>query len=35
MGVAGLYYTDGTMAGSMPSVLAVVNHLISISSPKA
>ena len=35
MGVAGLYYTDGTMAGSMPSVLAVVNHLISISSAKA
>lgn len=35
MGVAGRYYTDGTMAGSMPSVLAVVNHLISISSPKA
>lgn len=35
MGVAGLYYTDGTMAGSMPSVLTVVNHLISISSPKA
>lgn len=35
MGVAGLYYTDGTMAGSMPSVLAVVNHLIGISSAKA
>ena len=35
MGVAGRYYTDGTMAGSMPSVLTVVNHLISISSPKA
>ena len=35
MGVAGRYYTDGTMAGSMPAVLAVVNHLISISSPKA
>ena len=35
MGVAGRYYTDGTMAGSMPSVLAVVNHLIGISSPKA
>ena len=34
MGVGGRYYTDGTMAGSMPSVLAVVNHLISIS-PKA
>ena len=35
MGVAGLYYTDGTMAGSMASVLAVVNHLIGISSAKA
>ena len=35
MGVAGLCYTDGTMAGSMPSVLAVVNHLIGISSAKA
>ncbi len=35
MGVAGRYYTDGTMAGSMPSVLAVVNHLIGISSAKA
>ena len=32
MGVAGRYYTDGTMAGSMPGVLAVVNHLISISA---
>lgn len=35
MGVAGRYYTDGTMAGSMPSVLAVVNHLVGISSAKA
>ena len=35
MGVAGLYYTDGTMAGSMPSVLAVVNYLVGISSAKA
>ena len=35
MGVAGRYYTDGTMAGSMPSVLAVVTHLIGISSAKA
>ena len=35
IGIAGRYYTDGTMAGSMPAVLAVVNHLISISSPKA
>ena len=32
MGVGGRYYTDGTMAGSMPSVLAVVNHLIGISA---
>ena len=35
MGVASRYYADGTMAGSMPSVLAVVNHLIGISSAKA
>ena len=35
MGVAGRYYTDGTMAGSMPSVLAVVSHLIGISSANA
>lgn len=27
MGVAGKYYTDGTMAGSMPTVLQVVEHL--------
>lgn len=27
MGVAGRYYTDGTMAGSMQSVLQVVEHL--------
>ena len=32
MGVAGRYYTDGTMAGSMPAVLAAVNHLIGISA---
>ena len=32
MGVAGRYYTDGTMAGSMPPVLAAVNHLIGISA---
>ena len=32
MGVAGRYYTDGTMAGSMPGVLNVVNHLIGISA---
>lgn len=31
MGVAGRYYTDGTLAGSMPSVLNVVNHLVSIT----
>ncbi len=35
MGVGGRYYTDGTMAGSMPSVLAVVNYLVGISSAKA
>lgn len=35
MGVSGRYYTDGTMAGSMPSVLAVVNYLVGISSAKA
>ncbi|MFN4118759.1 thiol:disulfide interchange protein DsbA/DsbL [Acidovorax sp.] len=27
MGVAGKYYTDGTMAGSMQTVLQVVDHL--------
>lgn len=27
MGVAGKYYTDGTMAGSMPAVLQVVEYL--------
>jgi len=27
MGVAGRYYTDGTMAGSLQSVLQVVEHL--------
>ena len=32
MGVAGRYYTDGTMAGSMPAVLAVVNHLASLKT---
>ena len=32
MGVAGRYYTDGTKAGSMPAVLAVVNYLIGISA---
>ncbi len=28
MGVAGRYYTDGTMAGNMDSVLRVVEHLV-------
>ena len=32
MGVAGRYYTDGTKAGSMPAVLAVVTHLASLKS---
>ena len=27
MGVAGKYYTDGTMAGSMQTVLQVVEYL--------
>ena len=31
MGVAGRYYTDGTLAGSMPSVLSVVNYLVNNS----
>ena len=29
MGVAGRYYTDGTMAGSMPNVLKVVEVLVA------
>ncbi|RLJ37457.1 thiol:disulfide interchange protein DsbA/DsbL [Acidovorax sp. 106] len=29
MGVAGRYYTDGTMAGSMQTVLQVVDYLVS------
>ncbi len=29
MGVAGRYYTDGTLAGSMPSVLSVVTYLVN------
>ena len=29
MGVAGKYYTDGTMAGSMQTVLQVVDHLVA------
>jgi len=32
MGVAGRYYTDGTRAGSMQGVLAVVNYLVSHSA---
>lgn len=32
MGVAGRYYTDGTMAGSMQGVLAVVAHLAAVSA---
>jgi len=28
MGVAGRYYTDGTMAGSMQAVLQVVDYLV-------
>lgn len=31
MGVAGLYYTDGPRAGSMPNVLRVVEHLAAQS----
>ncbi|MDD2547593.1 MAG: thiol:disulfide interchange protein DsbA/DsbL [Burkholderiaceae bacterium] len=31
MGVAGRYYTDGTLAGSMPGVLQVVEHLAGIA----
>lgn len=31
MGVAGRFYTDGTMAGSMQNVLQVVEHLASVS----
>ena len=30
MGVAGRFYTDGTMAGSMPVVLQVVEHLVGV-----
>ncbi len=29
MGVAGKFYTDGTMAGSMQTVLQVVDHLVA------
>jgi thiol:disulfide interchange protein DsbA len=31
MGVAGKFYTDGTMAGSMQNVLQVVEHLVAAS----
>ena len=31
MGVAGKYYTDGTMAGSMQNVLQVVEHLTAVA----
>ena len=31
MGVAGRYYTDGTMAGNMQSVLQVVEHLVGVA----
>lgn len=32
MGVAGKYYTDGTMAGNMQSVLQVVEYLGSLKA---
>ena len=35
MGVAGLYYTDGSKTGSMPLVLRTVDYLTSISRKKA
>lgn len=31
MGVAGKFYTDGTMAGSMQNVLQVVEHLAAVA----
>lgn len=31
MGVAGRFYTDGTMAGSMPGVLQVVDYLVGVA----
>ena len=31
MGVAGRFYTDGTMAGSLNAVLQVVDHLVAVS----
>ena len=31
MGVAGKFYTDGTMAGNMPNVLQVVEYLASVA----
>jgi len=30
MGVAGRYYTDGTLTGSMGTVLQVVDHLVQL-----
>ena len=35
MGVAGRYYTDGTMAGNMDNVLRVVEHLVGQARKKA
>ena len=35
MGVAGRYYTDGTMAGNMDNVLRVVEHLVGQAQKKA
>ncbi|MBX9935395.1 MAG: thiol:disulfide interchange protein DsbA/DsbL, partial [Burkholderiaceae bacterium] len=32
MGVAGRYYTDGTMAGGLQAMLQVVNHLTTIKA---
>ena len=31
MGVAGRFYTDGTMAGSLTAVLQVVEHLVGVA----
>jgi len=31
MGVAGRYYTDGTMAGNMQNVLQTVDHLTGLA----
>ena len=32
MGVAGKYYTDGTLAGNMQSVLQVVEYLSTLKA---